>query len=76
MGLAVGGAYLAVATGSGHLVDELGVARHYTPVDRTGGGSVTASSAALAGHSGLVWIRIGAAAAVERDTPAWQCTSK
>ena len=34
--------------------------------------AATASSAALAGHSGLACIRISAAAAVERDTPARQ----
>jgi hypothetical protein len=36
-GLAVGGAYLAVATGDDHLVDELGVARQDAPVNCTGG---------------------------------------
>ena len=35
-GLAVGGAYLAVATGADHLVDEFGVACQDEPVDRTG----------------------------------------
>ena len=36
-GLAVGVAYLAVATGVDHLVDEFGVARQDAPVDRAGG---------------------------------------
>jgi len=38
--------------------------------------AATASSAALAGHSGLACIRINTAAAVERDTPARQCASR
>ena len=38
--------------------------------------AATASSAALAGHLGLACISISAAAAVERDTPARQCTSR
>ena len=38
--------------------------------------AATASSAALAGHLGLACISIRAAAAVERDTPARQCTSR
>src|SRR5438132_55436 len=37
-GLAVGGAYLAVAAGIDHPVAELGVARQDAPVDRAGGG--------------------------------------
>jgi len=36
-GLAVGGAYLSVATGLDHLADEFGVARQDAPVDSTGG---------------------------------------
>jgi len=36
-GLAVGGAYLAVAAGVDHLVAEFGVARQDAPVDRAGG---------------------------------------
>ena len=35
-GLAIGGAYFAVATGVDHLVDEFGVARQDASVDRTG----------------------------------------
>ena len=38
VGLAVGGVYLAVATGVDHLEDEFGVARQDAPVDRAGGG--------------------------------------
>jgi hypothetical protein len=44
-GLAVGGAYLAVATGVDHLVAEFGVARQDAPVDRTGGGGDLAVAA-------------------------------
>ena len=44
-GLAVGGAYLAVAAGVDHLVDEFGVARQDAPVDRTGGGGDLAVAA-------------------------------
>ena len=44
-GLAVGGAYLAVATGVDHLVDEFGVARQDASVDRTGGGGDLAVAA-------------------------------
>ncbi len=44
-GLAVGGAYLAVAAGIDHLVAELGVARQDAPVDRAGGGDDLAVAA-------------------------------
>ena len=44
-GLAVGSAYLAVATGVDHLVDELGVARQDAPVDGSGGGDDLAVAA-------------------------------
>ena len=44
-GLAVGGAYLAVAAGVDHLVTEFGVARQDAPVDRAGGGDDLAVAA-------------------------------
>ena len=44
-GLAVGGAYLAVAAGVDHLVAEFGVARQDAPVDCTGGGGDLAVAA-------------------------------
>jgi hypothetical protein len=44
-GLAVGGAYLAVAAGVDHLVAEFGVALQDAPVDRTGGGGDLAVAA-------------------------------
>src|SRR6516225_9623856 len=44
-GLAVGSAYLTVATGVDHLVDEFGVARQDAPVDRSGGGDDLAVAA-------------------------------
>ena len=44
-GLAVGGAYLAVAAGIDHLVAELRIARQDAPVDRAGGGGELAIAA-------------------------------
>jgi hypothetical protein len=43
--LAIGGGYLAVATGVDHLVDEFGVARQNAPVDGTSGGDDLAVAA-------------------------------
>src|SRR5580693_3863210 len=44
-GLAVGGAYLAVAAGVDHLVAEFGVGRQDAPIDRAGGGDDLAVAA-------------------------------
>ena len=44
-GLAVGGAYLAVAAGVDHLVAEFGIARQDAPIDRGGGGGDLAVAA-------------------------------